>query len=501
MIKQEVLRMKKWFALLSIILVLCLTIETGIPGFIGSAALADGEESSAEAPALETDSEIIQEYILSENSEGDMPNKTHTYSMYNGQKLQLKVKTSKKIKWSSSNSKIAAVNSKGLVTAKKVGTVTIQAKYGSKVYKAKITIKSPLKIAKKSITIKAYDDQPVKLSFYLKSGTVKFSVKDKSIVSPYWDLRWNKNNINLNLVGLKAGSTTVTVTNSVTKDVVKIQVKVTAAKPHYRALLIGERDFGWDYCPRNAGDVELMADVLKVAYGPAGTKYTVTQKINAGYDQIRSAIYSTFGSATENDVSLFFIATHGNQDGDGELSMPSNSSMSTLSFRTLASWLKGIKGKIIVILESCGAGSAIYRDTYEQNGVKQSDPEDEPDDPAAFTSAAVRTFAALDDGIVEPGSTGDLRLPKFYVLAAARHRESSWGNDYFNWFTIWLAQGLAPEASGMSADSDNNGRVTLTELFKFINTQAQNKTFSGGVKQHVQRYPVNSTYELFRIKK
>ena len=58
-----------------------------------------------------------------------------------GKTYTLKIKgTKKKVKWTSSNKKVATVNSKGKVTAKKKGTATITAKVGNKKYKCKITV-------------------------------------------------------------------------------------------------------------------------------------------------------------------------------------------------------------------------------------------------------------------------------------------------------------------------------------------------------------------------
>lgn len=50
--------------------------------------------------------------------------------------------TTKKIKWTSSNKKIATVSKYGIVTAKKAGKTTITAKCGKKKYKCKVTVES-----------------------------------------------------------------------------------------------------------------------------------------------------------------------------------------------------------------------------------------------------------------------------------------------------------------------------------------------------------------------
>ena len=54
-------------------------------------------------------------------------------TLYVGNKYTLKVKgTKKKVKWTTSNKKVATVTSKGKVTAKKAGKVTITVKTKSK---------------------------------------------------------------------------------------------------------------------------------------------------------------------------------------------------------------------------------------------------------------------------------------------------------------------------------------------------------------------------------
>ena len=328
-------------------------------------------------------------------------------------------------------------------------------------------------------------------------------------------------------------------------------------KNQYYALLIGEKTFGqmalidgklvpWSYefATRNEYDVKNMAAMLSGVRGPKGQSWKITSKIDLGYDAIQKAIRTTFKKAKKTDVCLFFIATHGNSDGDGELAMPftkplsqlkafQKSSKSSLPFSTLAGWLKKYcKGKVIVLIESCGAGSAVYGP-----GVKQNDPEEAmraagveilensmsapegaaegelianapeaEDNGAAFVSRAVSAFAGADPGILEddPEITGNkgagaMRNPKFYVLAASRHHEVSYGTEVVgsqgNYFTKWLIEGVGNWQKS-PADTNKNHVITLKEAFAYL--KKHKKTPGGGV-QHAQVYPQNSSFELFRL--
>ena len=273
-------------------------------------------------------------------------------------------------------------------------------------------------------------------------------------------------------------------------------VTLTVYPTTYRALLVGEVHFSTgDIATRNEGDVDMMADMLNSVTCPKGGSYTVTKEIDLSKEGLKQAIKTAFADADENDVSLIFIATHGSTayssgENAGRLTLlAAKYSTESMTIQELADCLNEVPGKVIVILGSCGSGSAIY----EANGVGA----DGDFDAEVFNEAAISAFAALDP----VSNTGELRDSKFYVLTAAAHQESSWGSNGkgYNYFTYHICQGALGDKP---ADADGNGTVTLSEMYDYVYEHARGpyyeKNDPTAYYQHAQVYPENSSYALFK---
>ncbi|MCM1543810.1 MAG: Ig-like domain-containing protein [Ruminococcus sp.] len=131
----------------------------------------------------------------------------------------------KTIKWSSSNKKIATVNSKGKVTAVAAGTATITAKSGDgkALATCRITVKQPvtsLTLSKKTVYIgvnKSYTIKATVKPTNASDKTVKWSTSDKSVVTVT-----SKGVVK----GVKLGKATITATAQSGKVVAKCTVQV-----------------------------------------------------------------------------------------------------------------------------------------------------------------------------------------------------------------------------------------------------------------------------------
>lgn len=120
-------------------------------------------------------------------------NKTKA-AIYVGETVQLKVKGSKKVKWSSNNKAVASVTSKGKVTGKAAGTAVITARLKKKSYKCIVTVKEltiadkidkALKKAGRKIIFEDEEDEDDLVTIEKKSGSYVFTCRSYSGYGQY----------------------------------------------------------------------------------------------------------------------------------------------------------------------------------------------------------------------------------------------------------------------------------------------------------------------------
>lgn len=108
-------------------------------------------------------------------------------TLYKGQSKALKASVSgpgKKVTWKSSNKSIATVSSKGRVTAKKKGTVTISATANGVTAKCKVSVKNPtIRLNRSSVILNISDTFALKATVKGKSTKVTWKSSNKKVAT------------------------------------------------------------------------------------------------------------------------------------------------------------------------------------------------------------------------------------------------------------------------------------------------------------------------------
>lgn len=402
------------------------------------------------------------------------------------------------ITWKSDNEAVATVESSGaktaVVSAVGGGTATVTATTSNGLSAVcavqviaeptgiKITAKTRKVQVGKKLTLKA------KLTPAGAQSTLKWESDNPSVA------KVSQKGV---VTGLAKGKANITVaTGNGLQATVKITVKENPVT--YRALLVGQVNYDPSFAaplPACAQDARLMKNMLNHVKGASGGKFKITEKTDLSYDAFKAAVRLAFADADDNDVSLLYYSGHGvsarEDDYAGALCMVPKG---YYKIPDLADLLQSVPGKVIVIFDSCGSGASIYQEEGAENAQIA----------ASFDAAVIDAFAAADPGAFDEGfaaNTGELRVTnKYYVLVAARHRESSMASDYASYFTGWLTDGVGL-VGDMPADADRNRYVTLNELFKYIKKVGNDFPIyddDGNVHyQHVQVYPKKSGFRLF----
>lgn len=139
-------------------------------------------------------------------------NKT-SVTLVKGYSTTLKISgTSKTVKWSSQDSTIASVSSKGKVTAKKSGTTYIVAKVNNQTLKCKVkVVLGKISVGKSSISLDKGKSVKVKITA-VGSHTLGVSSSNKNVAKASWNnAKWNGNTIYLTIKGVSSGETKIKV--------------------------------------------------------------------------------------------------------------------------------------------------------------------------------------------------------------------------------------------------------------------------------------------------
>lgn len=283
----------------------------------------------------------------------------------------------------------------------------------------------------------------------------------------------------------------------------------------YRALLVGQSHFRLkvDECLDSIGDLSPISEMLRSVTGPQGGAYSYVRKADLSSEEVHRAIQTTFADADEDDVSLFFIASHGLMEDDddyaGALLAYNRNTKSDEYIRDseLAEWLSEIPGEVVVILAACSSGSMIYDDSMSSRGSDALD---------AMNAAAISAFRQKDEALDLNGDlwqfdedgnaeqapqmiprVGALRKTKFHVITSSAHLEYSYAysavlNPHSK-FTYGLTQGVGLSGA-MPCDKNGDGLAAMNELAEYID--ACDDPVNPYI-QHVQIYPANSDYALF----
>jgi len=155
-------------------------------------------------PIVFTENVYAAEEVVSENTAKINHKKITLYvgGVYNKLKI---TGTTKKIKWSSNNSKIATVSSSGKVTGKGKGTTTIIAKFGDEELKCKVNVKKVPTESKKTkgVIYLTFDDGPSRAI----TPKVLDILKKEKVKATFFVLNYSKDNEDLIKRIVKEGHT------------------------------------------------------------------------------------------------------------------------------------------------------------------------------------------------------------------------------------------------------------------------------------------------------
>ena len=199
--------------------------------------------------------------------------------------------------------------------------------------------------------------------------------------------------------------------------------------------------------------------------------------------EIIAKMEELFKSSSESDVNYLYFTCHGGKDG----TIAIGSDKTSFSGWELASILKQYRGKFVVMLDCCHAGTIISKDNTGEGSEEASTEYFDLDE---FVSG----FSNMDGN----EKSGEMIDSKFLVLCSSRGSEYSSGGSLSLATKYWsLGSGWNPLQNSqayLAADQNYNHRITLNELY----TYSREQVLKQNSNQHIEVYPDNSQFVLFK---
>ena len=254
-----------------------------------------------------------------------------------------------------------------------------------------------------------------------------------------------------------------------------IGVEENTEEAVYRAVIVGIEDYAEiNPCTWADEDAREMKETLIDSPQWSNINIKILLDEDATKADIKAAIKWLATDAKEGDVSLFYFAGHGTNDGVdvyicGYNSKPGIKDLSEdIRGDKLAEWMGEIKSQKIAIFDSCYSGGLINSRSMSQELSAPRVKEGTPD-------------VKLTDGVAEKfKATGALGVNGYEVMTACDVIEKAYGSYKLEngVFTYFLLEGL----DDTNADSDGDGVVTTKELFDY----AEPRTTEYETRQHLQ---------------
>ena len=222
-----------------------------------------------------------------------------------------------------------------------------------------------------------------------------------------------------------------------------------------RALLVACSDFVSQPNLGNAtsGNLQMIGSALLGA-SPRLAGLSIEDGTIGTAKALHDAVTRAFGEATEEDLSILYLCTHGilssSDDAQAYLLLGDGQTETLLSAAGLYEMIAPIQGEKLLILDACFSGALIGRGA-----------------PAGITLPGARPAARA---IASPF----LADPSIHVLTSADGHEAGWYYDSdqlatgaVSYFASALSSGLGLYGS-VEADANGDGMLTLHELYGYL---------------------------------